>query len=69
MKIARMSVKPIQKMLNLFKKMLIMFKKMLIIVKKMLNMSKKAAQSKWDNVTTWVYSTCTQVLKSMIYHV
>ena len=55
LKIARTSVKPIQKMLNMFKQML--------------NMSNEATQSKWDNLTAWVYSTCTQVPKSMIYHV
>ena len=42
-------------MLNMFKKMLDM------LIKKMLNMSKEATQSKWDNLTAWVYSTCTQV--------
>ena len=52
-----MSVKPIQKDAHMFKKML--------------NMSKEATQSKWDNLTAWVYSTCTQVPESsiQIYHV
>ena len=48
-----------------------MFKKMLNMFKEMLNMSKEATQSKWDNLTAWVYSTCTQVPESsiQIYHV
>ena len=48
-----------------------MFKKMLNMFKKMINISKKATQSKWDNLTAWAYSTCTQVPESMIqnYHV
>ena len=56
---------------SLFKKMLNMFKKMLNMFKKMLNMSKEATQSKGDNLTAWVYSTCTQVPESTIeiYHV
>ena len=37
--------------------------------KQMLNMPNEATQSKWDNLTAWVYSTRTQVPKSMIYHV
>ena len=40
-KIARTSVKPIQKMLNMFKQKL--------------NMSKEATQLKWDNLTAWAY--------------
>ena len=36
--------------------------------KQMLNISNEATQSKWDNLTAWVYSTCTQVPESMIYH-
>ena len=39
---------------------------MLNMFKQMLNMSKEATQSKWDNLTAWAYSTCTQVPKSMI---
>ena len=51
--------------------MLNMFKKMLNMFKKMLNMSKEATQSKWDNLTAWVYGTCTQVPEStiQIHHV
>ena len=55
LKIARMSVKPVQKMLNMFKQML--------------NMSNEATQSKWDDLTAWAYSTYSQVPESMIYHV
>ena len=57
-------------MLNMFKKMLNMFKKMLNRFKQMLNMSKEATQLKWDNLTAWAYSTCTQVPESsiQIYH-
>ena len=55
LKIARTSVKPIQKMLHMFKQML--------------NMSNEATQSKWDNLTAWAYSTCTHVPERMIYHV
>ena len=56
-KIARTSVKPFQKDAQL--------------VPKMHNMSKEATQSKWDNLTAWVYSTYTQVPESSIkiYHV
>ena len=61
-KITRHSVKPIQKMFNMFKKMF--------------NMSKETTQSKWDNLcsnslTAWAYSTYTQVPESsiQIYHV
>ena len=61
-KIARMSVKPIQKYAQ--------------HVQKMFNMSKEATQSKWDNLwsnslTAWAYSTYTQVPQSsiQIYHV
>ena len=51
--------------------MLNMFKKVLNMFTKMLNMSKEATQSKWDNLTAWAYSTCTQVPDStiQIYHV
>ena len=51
--------------------MLNMFKKILNMFKKMLNMSKEATQLKWDNLTAWVYKTCTQVPQSsiQIYHV
>ena len=42
---------------------------MLNMFKQMLNMSIEATQLKWDNLTAWVYSTCTQVPESMIYHV
>ena len=55
LKIARMSVKPVQQDAQ--------------HVQKMLNMSNEATQLKWDNLTAWAYSTCTQVPESMIYHV
>ena len=44
---------------------------MLNMFKKMLNMSKEVTQLKWDNLTAWVYSICTQVPEStiQIYHV
>ena len=54
MKIARTSVKPIQKDAQHVQ---------------MLIMSKEATQLKWDNLTAWAYSTYTQVSKSMIHHV
>ena len=56
-KIARTSVKPIQKDAPHFQKDA--------------QLSKEATQSKWDNLTAWAYSTCTQVPESMIqiYHV
>ena len=38
-----------------------LFNKMLNMFKQMLNMSNEATQSKWDNLTAWAYSTCTQV--------
>ena len=37
---------------------------MLNMFKQMLNMSNEATQSKWDNLTAWLYSTCTQVPES-----
>ena len=46
-----------------------LFKKMLNMFKQMLNMSNEANQLKWDNLTAWAYSTCTQVPESTIYHV
>ena len=57
LKIARLSVKPVQQDAQH------------VQTETMLNMSNEATQSKWDNLTAWAYSTCTQVPKSMIYHV
>ena len=42
---------------------------MLNMFKQMLNMSNEANQLKWDSLTAWAYSTCTQVPESTIYHV
>ena len=53
MKIARTSVKPIPKRCS-------------TCSNKLLNMSKEATQSKWDNLTAWACSTCTQVPEGMI---
>ena len=39
---------------------------MLNMFKKMFNMSKGAAQSKWDNLTAWAFSTYTQVPEGSI---
>ena len=46
-----------------------LFNKILNMFKQMLNMSNEATQLKWDNLTAWAYSTCTQVPESTIYHV
>ena len=46
-----------------------LFKKMLNMFKQMPNMSNEVTQLKWDSLTAWAYSTCTQVPESTIYHV
>ena len=63
-KIARMSVKPIQKDAQ-------HVQKDAQHVQKMFNMSKEATQLKWDNLTAWAYSIYTQVPESsiQIYHI
>ena len=62
-KIARTSVKPIQKDAQHVQK------DAQHVQKDVSTWSKEATQLKWDNLTAWAYSMCTQVPETMIYHV